>query len=603
MKKLLFWLVGALLFFLLLLRGVPFLINLYLNANADRIVSSLITRTSLFGDHQVSFGDIRLNYNYSGTYLKIQDIKVSPSLTLGDEFVKVDLSIDHLDIIGFNWSNYLLKNTILVDSAKIDQIKLVSFSPPLDSLQVRSSSRRPPSQTKGKDYELIAVNNFDLQNLSIELYNNLHDSVRVHLKDMYLQVRGFKLTKEDIENPQSLFHVDNVSGSIGEAAFHFDRFRQYALVKEIVLDTELRKMNFGYIALLNKQGKYTYTSQFPERQSWTKIDSAQMELRGFHIGNFLERGIIEIDTIFTFNPRVEIFVDKRKPENKDKRPQMIQALFSNLRQVIHVDHSFVRNGYIRIEERPNNQSPRSGMLYISELNAHVINISNYVERRGENKLLRLEGEGRLMGQGLINLLAQYDLESEKGDFTLKGTLGKMDLTLLDPMIKPQAHVSIESGKVNSVKFDITGNDFDGTGKLTVLYEDLEVVLLNADLDVDNNFFRRIGSFLANKLIIRSNNPKKNGEVVHGTVYYIRDTNKSMFAYWWQLIFSGLKSTLTGDDLEKLKIREQERHGLSTGQKPGAIPLIGGRKSEQAKQQEQLSRKERREERRQSKNKE
>jgi len=32
----------------------------------------------------------------------------------------------------------------------------------------------------------------------------------------------------------------------------------------------------------------------------------------------------------------------------------------------------------------------------------------------------------------------------------------------------------------------------------------------------------------------------------------------MSAYLWKLIFSGLKSTLTGDDIEEMKKKEQAR---------------------------------------------
>lgn len=596
MKKFLIWLFCLLIVILLVSRGIPFLINSYLNANADRIVSNLITRASLFGDHQVTFGQILLDYDYFGTYLKIRDIKVRPSEELDEIHIRMDLTIDQLDLTGFKWSEYLLRNSISVDSALISKMVIISSTPPLDSLQQRPSK---PKKTKSKDYETLTVKYFDLNDLSIELVNNLYDSVRISLQDMDLKVQGFRLTKDDIQNPQALFHVDKVKGSIGEAAFHFDQFRQYALVKDIILDTDSQSMYFGYMGLLNKQGKYQYTSQFAERQSWTEIDNAKLDLRGVHFGSFFRRGIIEVDTVFASDMRVEIFVDKRKPEDKLKRPQMVHQLFKNLGQVIHIDHIFVSDAYLKIEERPDNKAPRSGFLYFSELKAHIINFSNFVEKRGENKLLKLEASGKLMGQGMLKAVAQYELESDKGDFSLKGSLGPMDLRALDPMIEPQAQATIKSGKLNSLAFDIKGNDYDGTGKLTILYENLELALLNPNLERDKNIFRKIGSFLANTLIIKSNNPKKNGETVTGTVYYIRDTHKSMFAYWWKLIFSGLKSTLTGDDLEQMQKKEQER--MAEAVSPPSTQVVQKADADKSKTgQEKSSRRERREERRQSK---
>lgn len=594
MKK--FWLVliGFFILIVLILRGIPFLVNQYLNSNADRIVTNLMTRTSFFGGHEIAFGNIHLDYNYFGTYLKIEGIKVSPSNELSEENIQVDLTIDKLNVSGFQWYAYLFNNSISVDSAEISNIRIITSSPPIDSLDFQTKRAK---KRKSNDYDLIEVEHFDLNYLNIELVNNLYDSVRVSLNDMNLHANGFQLTREDIEDPQSLFHVNWIKGSIESAEFHFDKFRQYAKVQNILLDTESRTMSMGYLGLLNKQGKYEYTSQFVDRQSWTKINDAKIELKGVHFGSFFRKGIVEVDTVYASDMHAEIFVDKRKPEDLAKRPQMIHQVFRNLGQVIHVDHTFIKNGYLKIEERPDNASPRSGFIFFSDINAHAINMSNYLEKRGENRLLRLESSAKLMGEGFLNAVIQYDLENEKGNFSLNGSLGKMNLKRLDPMIEPQAKASIKSGQLNNLKFEIQGNDYDASGKLTVLYENLELELLNTEFEKDRNIFRQLGAFIANKVILKSSNPKKNGETITGTVYYIRDAHKSMFSYWWKLIFSGLKSTLTGEDLEKMKEKEAERVSLESnlGKSHTDIEKINSKQEE-----EKGSRKERRQERKENK---
>ena len=109
-------------------------------------------------------------------------------------------------------------------------------------------------------------------------------------------------------------------------------------------------MSFGYMGLLNKLEKYEYTSQFKERQGWLELDKAQMELRGVNFGGYFRKGIVEIDTVFANNFRLESFVDKRIPEDKLKRPQLIHQVFQNLRQIIHIEHLFL-DSPIGIEER------------------------------------------------------------------------------------------------------------------------------------------------------------------------------------------------------------------------------------------------------------
>jgi len=135
------------------MRGIPYLINLYLNDNADRIVSNMITRTSGFGDHQVHFGEIRLDYNYSGTYLQIEDISVKPMEEIDKRKVKINLEAKHLNISGFSWSSYFFSNTISVDTAVLDNIIIYSSLPPLDSLL--GSDPETPRSIENKDYDLL----------------------------------------------------------------------------------------------------------------------------------------------------------------------------------------------------------------------------------------------------------------------------------------------------------------------------------------------------------------------------------------------------------------------------------------------------------------
>jgi hypothetical protein len=553
MKKIVLGLLVVILIALGIFRGFPMLINLYLNNNADKIVSNMITRTSTFGEHQVKFGGIRLDYNFFGTNLKIEDIEVNPSKELSDRHVKVNLRIDDLEISGFKWTPFLFSNSITVDSAKVENIKIISSSPPLDSLV--APGRRSSERKSGKDYDLIEVKFFGLNNLSIELENNLADSVRVQLENMGLTVQGFELSKEEMENRASLFKVDEIVGNIERAVFHFDDFRQFVEVKDIQLNSLDNSMDFGFLSLLNKVEKYAYTAQFEERHPFIEINNSQMQLKGVDVKEYLRIGKIEVDTIIANNLQFEVFIDKRKPENTSKRPKMFHKTIGELGKGIHVGHVFLDGAYIKIEERPDNNAPTSAFLYFSDLSAHISNISNFEGRIAENSMMVIDASAKLMGQGMLNAEIKTDLKDENRKFWLRGTLRGLDVTKLNTMVAPEARASLKSGRVDRLDFNIAGNDYEGTGELIVRYRDLELELLNRDFIRDENMFRKLGSFIANKVVIKSNNPDRRGNLKKGSVYAMREPHKSEFNYWWQLIFSGLKSTLTGDDIEEIKKKE------------------------------------------------
>jgi len=579
-------------------KSIPTLVNKYLNSNADRLVTNMITRTSSFGEHEVTFGDISLNYDYSGTFLKIKNIKVTPSESLGNDRIKVNLTVDNIDLTGFKWFPFLFRNTITIDSALLDNIEIISSSPPWDSL---FHEPKKPKEKKGKDYDLIEVKNFRLNDFSVELKTNLYDSVRVSLVNMDVNAKEFRLTKEDLRNPEALFDVEMIHGTIEKAQFHFDKFRQYTLVENIVFDTETKKMTFGYIGLHNKLDRYAYTSLFAERQSWIDISKTKMELAGINFGNYFKNGIVEVDTLTANGLHLEVFMDKRKKEDFQKRPQMINQTMENLKQIIHIEHLFINDSYIKIEERPDNKSPRAGSLFFSDVNAHITNVSNFVERRGKNRTLEMDLSAKLMGEGPLTAIVKFDLEQPDGRFTLKGTLGNINLTSLNTMIEPEAKIVLKSGKVNRLDFNILANEYDGSGELIFRYENLEVELLNKDFEQDQNILRKMGAFLANKIVIKSNNPNKNGEVKKGNVYYIRETHKSIFAYWWKLIFSGIKSTLTGESMEEMKKKALEKNSPGSSSathspsKSGENPKSTSETKKQEREEKKQERKAKREE--------
>jgi hypothetical protein len=163
------------------------------------------------------------------------------------------------------------------------------------------------------------------------------------------------------------------------------------------------------------------------------------------------------------------------------------------------------------------------------------------------------------------------------------------------MIEPEAKIGLKSGTISRLDFNILANDYDGSGELIIRYENLEVELLNKEYKADEQILRKIGAFLANKIVIKSNNPNKKGEVQRGNVYFIRETHKSMFAYWWKLIFSGMKSTITGESLEEMKKKalDQKSSQSTSTATPSNNP---GQKNEDSKTSKKLERQEKKEER-------
>ncbi|MEX2595022.1 MAG: hypothetical protein WD426_19825 [Anditalea sp.] len=534
---------------LLVIEGVPFLINLYLNANAERIVGKMITRTRDFGGHEVNFGNIRLDYNYRGTLLHLSDVKISPGEEItGKNKIRLNLSFDEASLTGFSWGAFLINNSIRLDSAFIQNVKIESITPPLDSLDSEKQNR---SGREGKDYDQVSVSRIRVNQASFENRDSYTDSTRLSVKDLFVFGETFILTREDLNDPNALFKINSIEGYMDQAVLHLNGYRNAVFANDLSFNTTDEKINIDQVRFENKLSKYGYVNQFEKETDWIELEQGSVLLEGMDFQAYFREGSVKAQKLRVDDMKLVLFRDKRKPEDLEKRPKMIHEILRELPLTLDLQEVEVRNGYVSYEERPENEAPRAGTIFFDEINAQISGVTNSSEHLENNDEMVLAANSRLMGKGLIDLKVTYFLNDTTGKFLMEGNIGSMDLLNLNQMIEPSTKVTLRNGTLNSLFFNIVANDIEGTGEVIVKYEDLEIEILDKDFGYDQNIFQKIGSFLANKLIIKSQNPE-DGELKKGGVYYPRDQHKFIFKYWWELILSGLKSTLTGDTEEDLR---------------------------------------------------
>lgn len=537
------------------MKGIPMLVNWYLNVNAEEIVSDMITRTNDFAGHEVSFGNIRFDYDYRGTFLHLSEVEIFPGAEITDEDkIKFNLSLDQARLTGFSWGGFLFRNSIRLDSAFIENLNIESITPPLDSLTLKNETRE---ERQGEDYDQISINRIRVNKASFENRDSYTDSTRLSIIDLFVFGDEFVLSEEDLLDPDALFQVANVEGYMARAVLHVNEFRNAIYAHDLSFNTAEKKAEINQVRIQNKLEPYDYASQFPHETDWIELEDGKVAFEGLDFLSYLNSGSIYSDKLRIEDMRLVIFRDKRKPDDMERRPLMIHEVFRELPLLLDIQEVKVIDGYVSYEERPETDAPRSGKIFFDDINADITGMSNSKERLAENDEMTLKAKGKLIGEGQINLEVTYFLNDTTGRFLMKGNIGSMNLAGLNNIIEPSTKVALKTGKMNSLFFNITANDLEGTGEVIVQYEDLEIEILDGNFGHDQNIFQRIGSFLANKLIIKSQNPDRRGELKKGAVYYPRDQHKFIFKYWWELVLSGLKSTLTGDDEEDLRRKAEK----------------------------------------------
>lgn len=102
-------------------------------------------------------------------------------------------------------------------------------------------------------------------------------------------------------------------------------------------------------------------------------------------------------------------------------------------------------------------------------------------------------------------------------------------------------IKIKSGKINSLDFNLKGNDTKASGDFVMKYNDLKVDVLKIDKDTKKMKKRGLLSLAAN-MVVKDSNPES-GDLRTETPEYDRDIFKSFFNLVWKTVFAGMKQTV------------------------------------------------------------
>lgn len=172
--------------------------------------------------------------------------------------------------------------------------------------------------------------------------------------------------------------------------------------------------------------------------------------------------------------------------------------------------------------------------------------------------MRADLKASLMGTGALHAVFSFDMLSDVGSHTYKGTLGPMQLPAFNRILTPLLNISFASGNIHRIRFDMLGNDYRNWGTFHFDYDQLKVELLHPpDQDRNKRGKRGVLSFLVNQFLVNDSNPDAN-EVYHiGEVDYKRVPEYSHFKTLWKSLQEGIQQTVGLSESNKLKLQERE----------------------------------------------
>jgi len=157
----------------------------------------------------------------------------------------------------------------------------------------------------------------------------------------------------------------------------------------------------------------------------------------------------------------------------------------------------------------------------------------------------LEASAHVMKTGEVKAIFKLPLDPKK-KYGAEGTISKVPLKELNPLLKDLAFVEITSGRLNKMDFIFVYDDNGSVGQVHFDYEDLRINGLRKGREQDINTFKTL---LINTAV-------KNDQTLNGTIDVARNQKKAVFNLWARSIADGIRSGLMPVSTAKKKVKKK-----------------------------------------------
>jgi hypothetical protein len=189
------------------------------------------------------------------------------------------------------------------------------------------------------------------------------------------------------------------------------------------------------------------------------------------------------------------------------------------------------------------ESIHPGRVFFTDLNGMIYNLTNDTLNENLSDTILANLDAKFMNRSKAAIQVKIPMASANQSIYVNGTLASLDVRDLNIMTENVAFVRLNGGKIKSMEYHFTMDKNNSLGNMILVYDDLDISLINKDAGRSTGIKIKVMNFIAKKFIIQSSNPSPGKPVRQGIISYPRNPEKFIINYGWKSIFSGIKSTI------------------------------------------------------------
>ncbi len=378
----------------------------------------------------------------------------------------------------------------------------------------------------------------------------------LHISEVEIENSHFT-SYRDRDGNLDIYSIKNLSGKVSRFTFsepaaalhtYFDEIALRAdslsykttdglyqiLIHSFDADTETESVTFEKAEIVPSKSATEMAAASGEQTDQYNLETGAFKAAGFQSKKWLRDNEINITSVVIDSPNLIINRDKTYPRpDRDSRP-LPQQQFIDLPFSVKIDTIQLDSGSIRyIEKFP--QQGREGEISFHNMNVLVEDLQN----KSREDSVRVHASANFLNEVPIEVYYLFSIRDNAGH-SISGSMGGFQLNLINPIIENLTAKHIRQGTLDDFRFNFHANEYASTGSLYMIYNDLELRFLDEE-SLEETRSRRLRSFFANRLRIRAGNDANDPR--DGTIDFERDTERSIFNYWWKSLLSGIEDVI------------------------------------------------------------
>jgi len=557
------WIACTLLSVFIVLAGIAWLLNVKSRPIlTDRIKTLLYKSTDSL--YTISFTKVSTNV-FTGN-ATLQNVKIIPDTNRFKQLIALKRAPNNLYTVSLKKLVVRRFHPLTLYREKKLQLEEIIFDKPevtMVNQQFAFNEGRAPRPIKSpydiisKNLKEFSIKSIRFKDVSFKYINkNVPNSVPFSIDDLNITLTDLLVDSTSAEDPSRFYLIKDIVINLNNYAYHTpDKMYDIQLDKlDFRATTGKLRINSFALVPLHDEMNFGKVAGFAKERF--NIKMSDIMLNGIDLPLYISKQELWAKEMAITNGFVSVFnhngLPKKHQESKiGKFPHQLLQLVNAPILVQKIQLKDISVNYAVY----NNESNQKGQIAFEHTSGIIKNATNLDKIKAINPIMEVNLNTYLFGQGKLDVNFIFDLTAKDGAFSYNGVLHNFNARVLNQITKPLGLVRINRGSVDKLKFNFKANDLGAKGTVAFSYYDLSVALMKNDPEKDHLVTRGFLSFLANALIIKSENPGPDGKLVPVTVNYSRPANTSFFNMIWKSLFTGIKYSIGITEEKQNEVRK------------------------------------------------